>query len=75
MHHIDHWETGGPTDLENLIPVCTRHHTLIQHETGLLGQRGERPVADILLGEVGIALLGTLMIFVFYNDIIRIFTQ
>lgn len=31
IHHIDHWEHGGPTDLENLIPVCTRHHTQI-HE-------------------------------------------
>jgi regulator of sigma E protease len=31
--------------------------------------------AQIVAQQVGIALLGTLMIFVFYNDIIRIFTQ
>jgi hypothetical protein len=29
VHHIDHWETGGPTDLSNLIPLCTRHHALV----------------------------------------------
>ena len=29
IHHIDHWENGGATDIENLIPVCTRDHTLI----------------------------------------------
>jgi len=31
--------------------------------------------AQIVAQQVGIALLGTLMIFVFYNDILRIFTQ
>ena len=29
MHHINPWETGGDTNLDNLIPVCTRHHTQI----------------------------------------------
>jgi hypothetical protein len=29
MHHIDHWEHGGSSDLGNLIPVCTRHHAQI----------------------------------------------
>jgi hypothetical protein len=32
IHHIDHWENGGPTDLDNLIPVCTRHHTQIHDQ-------------------------------------------
>jgi len=31
--------------------------------------------AQILAQQIGIALLGTLMLFVFYNDIVRIFTQ
>jgi len=31
--------------------------------------------AQILAQQVGIALLGTLMLFVFYNDIVRIFSQ
>ena len=26
IHHIDYWENGGPTDLNNLIPLCSRHH-------------------------------------------------
>jgi hypothetical protein len=30
-HHVDPWEHGGATDLDNLIPVCHRHHHLV-HE-------------------------------------------
>jgi hypothetical protein len=26
LHHIHEWEHGGPTDLDNLIPLCSRHH-------------------------------------------------
>ena len=29
IHHIKPWEQGGPTDLSNLLPVCSRHHHLI----------------------------------------------
>ncbi len=25
-HHIRVWEMGGPTDLDNLVPLCFRHH-------------------------------------------------
>jgi hypothetical protein len=25
-HHIDHWENGGPTDLDNLTLGCWAHH-------------------------------------------------
>ncbi len=25
-HHIHEWERGGPTDLDNLVPLCSRHH-------------------------------------------------
>ncbi|MCU1455895.1 MAG: endonuclease [Acidimicrobiales bacterium] len=32
-HHIDHYEHGGPTDLDNLCLLCTRHHHLV-HEGG-----------------------------------------
>ena len=31
LHHMHEWELGGPTDLENLISVCTVHHKLV-HE-------------------------------------------
>ncbi|NEE02198.1 HNH endonuclease signature motif containing protein [Phytoactinopolyspora halotolerans] len=30
-HHIVHWADGGPTDLENLVLVCTHHHRVIHH--------------------------------------------
>jgi hypothetical protein len=30
-HHIDHWEHGGPTDLNNLKLYCWRHH-IAEHE-------------------------------------------
>ena len=26
IHHIVHWEHGGPTDLANLVAVCGGHH-------------------------------------------------
>ena len=32
-HHIVWWERGGPTDLDNLLLVCTFHHKLV-HEYG-----------------------------------------
>ena len=32
-HHIIHWLRGGPTDLENLVLLCRRHHMAI-HEEG-----------------------------------------
>ncbi|MGH2685652.1 MAG: DUF222 domain-containing protein [Actinomycetota bacterium] len=33
IHHLDHWATGGRTDLRNLILVCQRHHRAL-HEGG-----------------------------------------
>jgi hypothetical protein len=26
IHHIVHWADQGPTDLENLVTLCTHHH-------------------------------------------------
>lgn len=31
MHHITPWHQGGTTDLDNLLPLCSRHHHLV-HE-------------------------------------------
>ena len=30
-HHIVHWADGGPTNLDNLLSLCSRHHHLL-HE-------------------------------------------
>ncbi len=32
-HHIHHWTDGGPTELDNLVHLCRRHHRLL-HEGG-----------------------------------------
>ncbi len=49
-HHISWWRLGGMTDLDNLVPVCNKHHHLIHdhawrlvvddHRTGRLTHRG-----------------------------------
>ncbi len=31
IHHIIHWEHGGPTNTNNLILICSRHHRLHHH--------------------------------------------
>jgi len=33
IHHIDYWESGGSTDLDNMVPLCSRHHHAV-HEGG-----------------------------------------
>jgi hypothetical protein len=30
-HHIQPWQAGGPTQLANLVLLCTRHHHLLHH--------------------------------------------
>ena len=32
-HHVEHWAHGGETCVENLMLLCTKHHTLV-HEGG-----------------------------------------
>ncbi len=32
LHHIVWWRNGGETNLDNLLPVCTKHHTKIHHD-------------------------------------------
>jgi hypothetical protein len=38
-HHIVHWADGGPTSMDNLVSLCSRHHH--RHHEG--GFRIERP--------------------------------
>ncbi len=32
-HHVKHWAHGGETSIDNLVTLCTHHHTLV-HEGG-----------------------------------------
>ena len=42
-HHIEHWATGGATDLDNLVQLCGHHHRLL-HEGryGITRHAGDR---------------------------------
>ena len=31
IHHVTPWQTGGPTDIDQLIALCNVHHALIHH--------------------------------------------
>ena len=44
VHHVVHWEDGGPTDTANLVALCARHHRL--HHLGQLGIEGDADAAD-----------------------------
>ena len=37
-HHVQHWLAGGPTRLDNLVLLCSRHHRLL-HEGGCFIER------------------------------------
>jgi hypothetical protein len=41
-HHIWHWTKGGPTELPNLVLVCSFHHKLV-HEFGWRVELGALP--------------------------------
>ena len=41
-HHLRHWLHGGPTDLENLAPLCRAHHRAV-HEGGWRLRRHPTP--------------------------------
>lgn len=36
LHHITWWRNGGRTDLDNLIPICTIHHTKIHNNQWII---------------------------------------
>ena len=37
-HHVEHWSNGGETSLDNLMLLCTKHHTYV-HEGGFRIER------------------------------------
>ncbi len=32
LHHLIWWRNGGATDLDNLLPLCTKHHGKVHHD-------------------------------------------
>ena len=36
LHHVVWWRNGGRTDLDNLLPVCTHHHTNVHNDGWVL---------------------------------------
>jgi hypothetical protein len=44
IHHVTPWEHGGLTNLDNLIPLCTRHHHLVHEGRWKLTLRPDRAV-------------------------------
>jgi hypothetical protein len=36
LHHVIWWRCGGSTDLQNLLPVCEKHHQHIHHDGWLI---------------------------------------
>ncbi len=41
-HHIHEWDHGGPTDLANLVPLCSRHHHMVHDGGWRLRLRADR---------------------------------
>ncbi|HVF19933.1 MAG TPA: HNH endonuclease signature motif containing protein [Mycobacteriales bacterium] len=41
-HHVEFWSNGGPTDLSNLVLVCSRHHTIVHAQGFQLTLRPDR---------------------------------
>ncbi|MGO4444553.1 HNH endonuclease signature motif containing protein [Mycobacterium sp. 2YAF39] len=44
-HHIQHWENGGPTELDNLVLLCAYHHRL--HHRGVITITGPATVVKV----------------------------
>lgn len=44
-HHLWHWADGGPTDLQNLILLCDRHHHAVHDGGWAPGLHGDGTVA------------------------------
>ncbi|MBV9953501.1 MAG: DUF222 domain-containing protein [Acidimicrobiia bacterium] len=44
VHHIVHWEDGGPTDTDNLCCLCRRHHRLLHN--GVISITGDADDPD-----------------------------
>lgn len=50
IHHVIWWRHGGRTDLDNLVPICSRHHTRLHADEWLLGLGLNRELTVTLPG-------------------------
>jgi hypothetical protein len=48
LHHVIWWETGGLTDVDNLLPACEQHHHNIHHDGWLLHLQPNRTLTITL---------------------------
>ena len=44
VHHVRPWSAGGVTDLDNLLPLCSRHHHLVHEGGWTLTLRADRTI-------------------------------
>jgi hypothetical protein len=56
LHHLTHWLDGGPTDLDNLLPLCSRHHHL--HHEGRF--RITRHHGELIVHDPAGVMIGTI---------------
>ena len=50
IHHLIEWERGGPTDLDNLVPLCPHHHAWL-HRSEACIRLGPRRSAEVSLAD------------------------
>ncbi len=43
IHHISWWSTGGKTDLDNLVGLCSRCHHLVHRDLLVIADQGNPP--------------------------------
>jgi HNH endonuclease len=58
MHHVVPWEQGGRTDLDNLVPLCSKCHHLI-HDGGWTLSMDEHRVVRIIRPDGSLAVEGS----------------
>ena len=45
IHHVTPWERFGVTDLENLLPLCSKHHHLVHEGRWQLSLQADRTIS------------------------------
>ncbi len=50
IHHIRHWAKGGPTDLDNLITLCGRHHRMLHEHGWRITGCADNPIFELAPG-------------------------